>query len=132
MATKIFEEGRYVGDVVKFEEPEYSRENVTVAKSNGKLEIGTVLEVGTDGKYKPLSYTAATTGENATPAKAGTPAAVLIQNIDTTEGDVRAVAIMRHAVVVEQELVFKFDDADVLPNVYADLKALGVIIRKGE
>lgn len=132
MATKIFEEGRYVGDVVKFEEPEYSRENVTVAKSNGKLEIGTVLEAGTDGKYKPLSYTAATTGENATPAKAGTPAAVLIQNIDTTEGDVRAVAIVRHAVVVEQELVFKFDDADVLPNVYADLKALGVIVRKGE
>lgn len=123
MATKIFEEGRYVGDVVKFEEPEYSRENVTVAKSNGKLEIGTVLEVGTDGKYKPLSYTAATTG---------TPAAVLIQNIDTTEDDVRAVAVVRHAVVVEQELVFKFDDADVLPNVYADLKALGVIVRKGE
>ena len=131
MATKIFEEGRYVGDVVKFEEPEYSRENVTVAKSNGKLEIGTVLEVGTDGKYKPLSYTAAIT-ETSAPAKTGTPAAVLIQNIDTTEGDVRAVAIVRHAVVVEQELVFKFDDADVLPNVYADLKALGVIVRKGE
>lgn len=131
MATKIFEEGRYVGDVVKFEEPEYSRENVTVAKSNGKLEIGTVLEVGTDGKYKPLSYTAAIT-ETSTPTKTGTPAAVLIQNIDTTEGDVRAVAIVRHAVVVEQELVFKFDDADVLPNVYADLKALGVIVRKGE
>ena len=126
MATKIFEEGRYVGDVVKF-----SRENVTVAKSNGKLEIGTVLEVGTDGKYKPLSYTAAIT-ETSAPAKTGTPAAVLIQNIDTTEGDVRAVAIVRHAVVVEQELVFKFDDADVLPNVYADLKALGVIVRKGE
>lgn len=132
MATKIFEEGRYIGDVVKFEEPEYSRETIVVAKGNGKLEIGAVLEAGTDGKYKPLSYTEATTGDNATPAKAGTPAAVLIQNIDTTDEDVRTVAIVRHAVVVEQELVFNFDDAAVLPDVYADLKSLGVIVRKGE
>lgn len=130
--SKTYEEGRYIGDVVKFEEPEYSRENITLAQGNGELKIGTVLEVGTDGKYKPLSYTAATTGESTTPAKAGTPVAILIKDVDTTDGDVRAVAIMRHAIVVEQELVFNFDDTDVLPDVYADLKALGIIARKGE
>lgn len=132
MSTKTYEEGRYIGDVVKFEEPEYSRETVTIASGNGELKLGTVLEAGEDGKYKPLSYTAATEEPSSTPAKAGTPAAILLRDVDTTESDVRAVVIMRHAVVVEQNLVFKFDDDTVLPDIYADLKALGIIVRKGE
>lgn len=129
--VKNFKEGRYIGDVVKYEETEYSRENVFVAKGNGKLAIGTVLEATADGKYIPLSYTPATTDPVAA-AKTGTPAAVLISEIDTTDDDVRAVAIVRHAIVVEQELVFNFTDTDVLPDVYADLKSLGIVVKKGE
>ena len=130
--SEILKEGTYVGDIVKYEAPRnYSRKIVTIPSGKGVLKAGTVLEVTSTG-YQPLSYTAAVTGSSATPAKAGTPAAVLLEDVDATSAEVNAVAVARHSMVVKQKLLFSFIDTTVLPAVYDDLESLGIIVVEGE
>lgn len=127
----ILNEGNYIADIVKYEpNDEYSRETITVASGSGKLSAGTVLEVANTGKYSPLSYTAAADSD---PAKVGTPAAVLIKDVDATSADAVSVAVVRNVIVVEQALIWPEDiDATSKASASADLVSLGIVIRKGE
>lgn len=130
--SEILKEKEYIGDIVKYEAPRnYSRKIVNIPSGKGVIKAGTVLEATSSG-YQPLSYTAATTGENATPAKVGTPAAILLEDIDATSAAVNAVAVARHSMVVKQKLLFSFTDTTVLPAVYDDLESLGIIVVEGE
>lgn len=130
--SEILKEGTYVCDIVKYEAPRnYSRKIVTIPSGKGVLKAGTVLEVTSSG-YQPLSYTAAVTGDNAKPAAAGTPAAILLEDVDATSAAVNAVALARHSMVVKQKLLFSFTDTTVLPAVYDDLESLGIIVVEGE
>lgn len=129
--SEILKEGKYIHDIVKWEaNDEYSREVVTIASGNGKLEAGTVLEVSAStGKYSKLSYTAA---DDPTLASVGTPAAVLLQDIDATSADQTAVVVVRSAIVVDTQLVWPTDiDEDSKADAAADLTSLGIVIRKG-
>lgn len=129
---EILKEGTYVGDIVKYEAPRnYSRKIVTIPSGKGVLKAGTVLEVTSSG-YQPLSYTAAVTGGDAKPAATGTPAAILLEDVDATSAAVNAVALARHSMVVKQKLLFSFTDTTVLPAVYDDLESLGIIVVEGE
>lgn len=130
--SEILKEGTYVGDIVKYEAPRnYSRKIVTIPSGKGVLKAGTVLEVTSSG-YQPLSYTAAVTEGSAKPAAAGTPAAILLEDVDATSVAVNAIALARHSMVVKQKLLFSFTDTTVLPAVYDDLESLGIIVVEGE
>ncbi len=130
--SEILKEGTYVGDIVKYEAPRnYSRKIVTIPSGKGVLKAGTVLEVTSSG-YQPLSYTAAVTEGSVKPASAGTPAAILLEDVDATSAEVNAVALARHSMVVKQKLLFSFTDTTVLPAVYDDLESLGIIVVEGE
>lgn len=118
-------------DVVKYEAPcEYSREAITVASGEGKVSVGTVLQKNTStGKYEKLDYTAAS-GNDA--ASVGTGAAVAAFDADATSADAKTVAIVRHAIVVGEELIFPDGiDSDSKAEVIGDLESLGIIVRKG-
>ena len=118
-------------DVVKYEAPcEYSREAITVASGEGKISVGTVLQKNTStGKYEKLDYTAAS-GNDA--ASVGTGAAVAAFDADATSADAKTVAIVRHAIVVGEELIFPDGiDSDSKAEVIGDLESLGIIVRKG-
>lgn len=118
-------------DVVKYEAPcEYSREAITVASGEGKVSVGTVLQKNTStGKYEKLDYTAAS-GDDA--ASVGTGAAVAAFDADATSADAKTVAIVRHAIVVGEELIFPDGiDSDSKAEVIGDLESLGIIVRKG-
>lgn len=130
--SEILKEGTYVGDIVKYEAPRnYSRKIVTIPSGKGVLKAGTVLEVTSSG-YQPLSYTAAVTEGSVKPASAGTPAAILLEDVDATSAEVNAVALARHSMVVKQKLLFSFTDTTVLPAVYDDLESLGIIVVEGK
>lgn len=129
--SDILKEGKYTHDIVKWEaNDEYSREVVTIASGNGKLEAGTVLETSdSTGKYSKLSYTAAA---DPTPASVGTPAAVLLQDVDATSADQTAVVVVRSAIVVDSQLVWPADiDETSKASAAADLTSLGIVIREG-
>ncbi|MBQ8465721.1 MAG: head decoration protein [Alphaproteobacteria bacterium] len=129
-----YSEGNYIGDVVKYEVQEYSRESVTIKSGSGKLKAGAVLEIDSStGKYQPLSFTAASgTGQSATAAVYGTPAAVLIKDVDATSADVAGLVVARHAIVAENKLKYSFDDETAIAKAKSGLAALGIVARKGE
>ena len=122
-------------DVVRYEAPcEYSREAITIASGEGKISVGTVLQKNTSsGKYEKLKYTAVSgEGNNAFAASIGTGAAVAAFDADATDADAKTVAIVRHAIVVGEELIFPDGiDAEAKTEVIGDLESLGIIIRKG-
>ena len=129
--SDILKEGKYTHDIVKWEaNEEYSREVVTIASGNGKLEAGTVLEASAStDKYSKLSYTAAA---DPTPASVGTPAAVLLQDVDATSADQKAIVVVRSAIVVDSQLVWPADiDETSKASAAADLTSLGIVIREG-
>ena len=118
-------------DVVRYEAPcEYSREAITIASGEGKISVGTVLQKNTStGKYEKLVYTAAS-GDNA--PSVGTGAAVAAFDADATDADAITVAIVRHAIVVGEGLIFPDGiDAEAKAEVIGDLESLGIITRKG-
>ena len=123
-------EGDYIADVVKYEIREYSREVVTIKSgANNTLTKGAVLEIDSStGKYQPLSFTAAS-GNDA--AVYGTPAAVLLQDVDASSADATAVVLVRHAIVAENKLNYKFEDTTAIAKAIAGLAALGIVARKG-
>lgn len=124
-----YTEGNYIADVVKYEVQEYSREEVTIASGSGNLEAGTVLEIDAlSGKYQPLSFTPA---DDPDPAVYGTPAAVLIKDVDATDADATGLVVARHAIVADNKLIFNFTDDEAIAEAHKGLAALGIVVRKG-
>lgn len=99
-----------------------SREEITIAEGQ-VLKAGAVLALNTDtGKYEAYSND----GTSVTAAAA----AILWDNVDATDGDVQATAIVRDAEVNLAELQFgDGEDTGDREAAIADLKALGIIAR---
>jgi len=110
---------------LKYEESEfnYSRDNITVV-SGQNLAAGTVLgKITASGKYAAYDNDAA----DGTQAAAG----VLLSAVDASGADAAGVAVVRHAVVATEALVW---GAGVTTQgekdaAYADFKAIGIVAR---
>lgn len=110
---------------LKYEEDEnqYSRDDITVI-SGQNLAAGAVLgKITASGKYTSYSTAGADGSQNA--------AGVLLNAVNATSGDTAGVAIVRHAVLAKEGLIW---NANVTTQghkdtAYAALKALGIVSR---
>lgn len=127
---KNYREPNREGDVVKYSVKDYSYADIVIAAGSGKLAVGTVLgKVTADGKYVPLSLTS---NETAQDNGSQIAAAVLVRNIDATENDIKTVAVVRHAVVLESNLIFPASIEDsAKTNAVEELEAAGIVTREG-
>lgn len=121
----ILTEHARLGDILKYEaEQLYSREEVTIA-SGQNLPIGTVVgRVSADGKVVQFDPSASDGSE--------TPAGILCESIDATEADTASRIAARHAIVLEDALIWPEGiTATQLAAAIANLKNLGILVRKG-
>jgi hypothetical protein len=121
----VITEQNNLGDLLKFEGPNlYSREEVTVA-SGQNLKLGTVIGVvTTSGLVKQLAPAA----EDGTEVATG----ILIENVDASGGNTKAVAVVREAIVAHNALVWPASiTAAQKTAALENLKLYGVVARKG-
>ena len=110
---------------LKYEEDEnqYSRDDITVV-SGQNLAAGTVLgKITTGGKY--------TAYDNDATDGSQTVAGILLNAVNATSADTAGVAIVRHAIVAKEGLIW---GASVTTQgekdaAYVDLKAIGILTR---
>ena len=117
-------EGKYIGDVLKFELHKlYNRETVTLDEGQS-VEIGSVLGIVTaTGEYAAYDNGAATGVEIAK--------AIALEAVDATAGPLPIAVLARGAAVVSKDdLVFLGTQDDTAKDAaYADLEALDIVIR---
>lgn len=118
-------EGKYRSDLIRFEEDNrFSRQEITV-KAGADLDIGAVLGIFTStgdvGKYL-LSAPGAANGTQ-------TPVAVLITPAKAASADVKAIALVRHAKINRNALIFHstIDDVTKRNTAVAALRAVNII-----
>lgn len=127
MPTKpVFTEGLNLGDLLKYEAPNlYSRDQITVAAGQ-VLALGAVVGVITaSSKVKVLDPSATDGSEVA--------AGVLIQAVDANLADRDdGLIVARHAIVADHALVWPTGiTVAEKKSAIAQLKALGILVRKG-
>lgn len=85
----VYTEGNYVGDVVKFESPYgYSRETITIESGAGIVKLGTLLGIKTaTTKYWPATQAGADGRQ--------IPTAIILETVDATSADQKAVVLTR-------------------------------------
>jgi hypothetical protein len=121
--TKFTEGVHAAGFLVSESNKTRSREQITVL-SGEVLQAGAVLgKLTASGKYVGLAAAGGTDDSD-------TVAGILWDNVDATDGDIEATAIVRDAEVNENELVFA-DELDTGERAAAlvGLRALGIIPR---
>ena len=113
-----------LGDLLKFEAPQfYSRSAITIAAGQN-LPMGTVLGRKTaDDKHQAFDPTATDGTE--------TPVGVLLGDIDATLIDREdALLLARHAMVAEKLVLWPVGiDADIKKAAVRQLEAIGILIR---
>lgn len=98
-----------------------SRAVITIAAGQ-TLVAGQVLALNDEGNYTSYDNDATVPGRVAR--------AILFDNTDTTDGAVKAVAIVRDAEVNGDEIVFAgSEDTGDKEAAYADLASVGIIVR---
>ena len=124
----VFTEGRHAAEFILSEgEAGYSRDNITIAGGSGgagKLVAGTVLgKLTSGGAYMPSPASGADGSQTAV--------AVLIEDVDPTDGDVKPAAITRFAQVNGNCLTYEATvDQDSEKTAKAtQLAAVGIIVR---
>ncbi len=122
----VITEGMNLGDLLKYEAPNlYSRDQATVA-SGQNLALGAVVGiVAATGKVKALDP-AATDGSQLA-------AGVLLEPVDATAGNRDdGILLARHAIVADSALVWPagITNAEKAAAI-AELKAIGILVRKG-
>jgi hypothetical protein len=118
------EGARNLGFVLSEAEAGRSRDIVTIVSGAGALAPGTVLgEITASGKFTTSSTGASDGSESAS--------AVLAYAVDATSADVEAVAIVRAAQVIADELTYDASvDTAAKKAAKADqLETVGVIVR---
>ncbi|BBO92057.1 head decoration protein [Desulfosarcina ovata] len=114
-------ESNYLDDFLKWEsDKNYSREKVTIASGNS-ISCGEVLGIVTaSGKYAAFDQDGADGTETA--------AGIAIADYDASEADVEGVAIVRDAIVIEDNLTFPSDiETAEQATAMASLKTAGII-----
>ncbi len=127
MPTKpVLTEGLNLGDLLKYEAPNlYSRDQVTVAAGQ-VLALGAVVGVVTaSSKIKGVDPSA-TDGSQAA-------AGILIQAVDANLADRDdGLIVARHAIVADHAMVWPTGiTVAEKKSAIAQLKALGILVRKG-
>ncbi len=122
----VITEGMNLGDLLKYEAPNlYSRDQATVLAGQN-LALGAVVGiVAATGKVKALDP-AATDGSQ-------TAAGILLEPVDATAGDRDdGILLARHAIVADSALVWPagITNAEKAAAI-AELKAIGILVRKG-
>ena len=127
MPTKpVFTEGLNLGDLLKYEAPNlYSRDQITVAAGQ-VLALGAVVGVITASSKVKVVDPSATDGSEVA-------AGVLIQAVDANLADRDdGLIAARHAIVADHALVWPTGiTVAEKKSAIAQLKALGVLVRKG-
>lgn len=127
MPTKpVFTEGLNLGDLLKYEAPNlYSRDQVTVAAGQ-VLALGAVVGVITASSKVKAVDPSATDGSQAA-------AGILIQAVDANLADRDdGLIVARHAIVADHALVWPTGITIAeKKSASAQLKALGILVRKG-
>ena len=119
-----------VSDVLQYEAPQfYSRDVETVASGEGVLPVGTVMGRVTASGLLVASPPASVVGKQG----AETAVAVLLEEIDASAADARAVVLARHGVVNRANLTFEagVDTAIEREAKVSQLKAAGILARAG-
>ena len=119
----VITEGKNIGDLVRYQlDKDYCRDVVTVLAGEN-LKIGTVLGVGSDGKYTSAISAAVEEGGNSA-------VAVLLADCDATNGDTKAVVLKRTAIVVRSGLVFPEGvTSEDKTKFESDLEVRGIVVR---
>ena len=120
------EENNRLGDLLKYEaDKNYCRETMTVAEGQN-LKMGTVVGVITEsGKAKIVSISADESD--------GSDAAfgVLLEDVDATSGDKKALVVARDAIVASDYVVFPDGASDDQKKaIKRALESRGIVIRK--
>ncbi len=127
MPTKpVFTEGLNLGDLLKYEAPNlYSRDQITVAAGQ-VLALGAVVGVITASSKVKVVDPSATDGSEVA-------AGVLIQAVDANLADRDdGLIVARHAIVADHALVWPTGiTVAEKKSASAQLKALGILVRKG-
>ena len=127
MPTKpVFTEGLNLGDLLKYEAPNlYSRDQGTVAAGQ-VLALGTVVGVITASSKVKVVDPSATDGSEVA-------AGVLLQAVDANLADRDdGLIVARHAIVADHALVWPTGiTVAEKKSAVAQLKALGILVRKG-
>jgi hypothetical protein len=127
MPTKpVFTEGLNLGDLLKYEAPNlYSRDQVTVAAGQ-VLALGAVVGVITASSKVKVVDPSATDGSEVA-------AGVLIQAVNANLADRDdGLIVARHAIVADHALVWPTGiTVAEKKSAIAQLKALGILVRKG-
>jgi len=122
----VITEGMNLGDLLKYEAPNlYSRDQATVLAGQN-LALGAVVGiVAATGKVKALDP-AATDGSQ-------TAAGILLEPVDATAGDRDdGILLARHAIVADSALVWPAGITNAeKATAIAELKAIGILVRKG-
>ena len=117
-----------LGDLLKREfDPNYSRETVTL-KAGTAYPLGAVLGRVTATGIYALSPTASTTGSEG----AEIACAVLVEAVDATAADTKALVLVRGPVIVaDRALVFDTSVADAAAQSlkHQQLAAHGIVVR---
>lgn len=121
----MIEENERIGALLKYElDKNYSRDVVTIAAGQN-LTLGSVLgTVTADGTYKIVSI--------ASPETDGSDTAkgILLQDVDATDADTKALILSRGAIVSEKALVFPTGTSEDQKKAFkASLNALGIVVR---
>lgn len=121
-------EANYTGDWLKdeFGEPNYCREEVTIASGQNLVSGAVVAKITASSKYSEYNNAASSTGEEVA-------AGILVFAVNATSGDKPGVIIKRGPAVVSKEgLTWKSGADSTDKNAgLADLLTLGIVARDG-
>lgn len=128
-------ENNRLGDLLKYEaDKNYCREVVTVAEGQN-LKMGTVVGVVSENdKAKIVTLTKEKTEEDendTAPDGSEVAFGVLLEDVDASSGDKKALVVARDAIVASDYVVFPADaTADQKKKIINDLEKRGIVIRK--
>lgn len=121
----VITEKNNLGDLLKYEAPNlYSREDATVAKGQN-LKLGTIVgrvkETDLIKQFNPAA-------EDGTE----TAVAVLLEDVDASAADIKAVLAVREAIVASHAVVWPdLINEEQKKAAIENLKSYGIVIRKG-
>ena len=118
------EENNRLGDLLKYEaDKNYCREVVTIAEGQN-LKMGSVIGIVTESDKAKMVSVSAGDGSD-------TAFGVLLEDVDATSGDKKAVVVARDAIVAKTGLVFPEEASaeDQKKAILKSLEARGIVAR---